>query len=607
MHIGEEVEHSVVVHKDRLHRDLARRHDEGVPAAAFVGQRERLAVLVQHGQAFEGVALVGGHGDGHSVALGGGLGRNGHGAVLIDAGRDLGVGNGDASAAASTTAAAAGGTAAGGRVCDADADLLFSDHTGICVDCGADQGHRALLITEAEGISADHGVGIILFQRPAYRSRVGRQLFRREGRAELVERRDLDRRQVERGIFPDGRGDAVCGDRGQPSRRRDRQGDMVAFDVAGTGVDLGRVLLQRLERSVFERNHIRSGADPFKAAAGHLSAVLVEAGGGELLREDRVLIQPQDKAVLPVGADGLEDGLLLGLDNDILRRLSGRSRSRLKDDVRIGRLRDAAGRNEQFSVFNRGISLIGVCQFPLDVGRDRAGIAVLVAGEQRDTGQVIGRALDSRRSAAVVVQLVQIRLRRHLYGQRLRRFVNRLSVLVLSDRVIQGNGIRADDKAGERAAADFGIALVRGEPPLEQFFVKRHVLAVLILGLHNERTQVEGVRRIIIIDEIGDRAVHGQRLELPLGQYLERHAVGLGVVYDGVDLIISRLGKFDVARGLVDGQAVVVLHAPSDSAGHVEILALLVLRGHGQTRNVGGVAAVVEVERLKAAAYGDRG
>ena len=382
---------------------------------------------------------------------------------------------------------------------------------------------------------------------------------------------------------------------------------MVAFDVAGTGVDLGRVLLQRLERSVFERNHIRSGADPFKAAAGHLSAVLVEAGGGELVREDRVLIQPQDKAVLPVGADGLEDGLLLGLDNDILRRLSGRSRGRLEDDVRIGRLRDAAGRNEQRAVFDHGVGLVGGRERPLDVGRDRAGIAVLVAREQRDAGQVIGRALDSRRSAAVVVQLVQIRLRRHLYGQRLRRFVNRLAVLVLSDRVIQGNGIRADDKAGERAALNFGIALVRGEPPLEQAFVERHVLAVLILGLHNERAQVEGVRRIIIIDEIGDRAVHGQRLELPLGQYLKRHAVGLGVVYNGVDLIISRLGKFDVARGFVDGQAVVVLHAPFDSAGHVEVLIVLVLGGHGQTLNVGGVAAVVEVERLKAAGYGDRG
>ena len=82
MHIGEEVEHGVVVHKDRLHRDLARRHGKGILSAALVGQRERLAVLVQHGQAFEGVALVGGHGDGHSVALGGGFGRYGDGAVF---------------------------------------------------------------------------------------------------------------------------------------------------------------------------------------------------------------------------------------------------------------------------------------------------------------------------------------------------------------------------------------------------------------------------------------------------------------------------------------------------------------------------------------------
>lgn len=44
-----------------------------------------------------------------------------------------------------------------------------------------------------------------------------------------------------------------------------------------------------------------------------------------------------------------------------------------------------------------------------------------------------------------------------------------------------------------------------------------------------------------------------------------------------------------------------------DSASHVEVLIVLVLGGHGQTRNVGGVAAVVEVERLKAPGYGDRG
>ena len=100
---------------------------------ALVGQRERLAVLVQHSQAFEDVALVGGHGDGHSVALGGRLGRYGDGAVLIDAGRDLGVGNGDASAAASASStAAAGGTAAGGRVCDANDNLCLL-YTSRCV------------------------------------------------------------------------------------------------------------------------------------------------------------------------------------------------------------------------------------------------------------------------------------------------------------------------------------------------------------------------------------------------------------------------------------------------------------------------------------------
>ena len=82
VNVGEEVEHGVVVHKDCLHRDLACRHDEGVLAAALLGQLERLTVLVQHGQAFEDVALVGGCRDGHSVALGHRLGRYSDSAVL---------------------------------------------------------------------------------------------------------------------------------------------------------------------------------------------------------------------------------------------------------------------------------------------------------------------------------------------------------------------------------------------------------------------------------------------------------------------------------------------------------------------------------------------
>ena len=36
-----------------------KKHDEGVLAAALVGQLERLAVLVQHGQTFEDVAFSG--------------------------------------------------------------------------------------------------------------------------------------------------------------------------------------------------------------------------------------------------------------------------------------------------------------------------------------------------------------------------------------------------------------------------------------------------------------------------------------------------------------------------------------------------------------------
>ena len=250
MHVGEEVEHGVVIHKDRLHRDLARRHDKGVPAAALVGQFECLAVLVQHGQTFKGVALVGGCRDDHSVALGCGFGRYGDSAVLYIIYRYRIAGCGEA--AASSATAAAGGTAAGGRVCDANDNLLFHDHIGVCVDRSTDQGHRAILITKAECISADNSVRIILFQRPSYRSRIGLQLFRSKGLAELIERRYLNCRQIQRSVFPNGRRNSVCGNRSQPSRGIDRQRNVVTLDVAETGIDLGRIFFQCLECSVFE-------------------------------------------------------------------------------------------------------------------------------------------------------------------------------------------------------------------------------------------------------------------------------------------------------------------------------------------------------------------
>ena len=48
MHVGEEVEHGVVIHKDCLHRDLARRHGKGILATALVGQLNFPAVLIDN-------------------------------------------------------------------------------------------------------------------------------------------------------------------------------------------------------------------------------------------------------------------------------------------------------------------------------------------------------------------------------------------------------------------------------------------------------------------------------------------------------------------------------------------------------------------------------
>ena len=84
--------------------DFGCRHGEGVLAIALVDQLHSIAAGVLHGNGVQLVALVRGDGDGHAVALGGVLGRNGHIAVLR-AGDGHGV----------TAAGRAGGGTAAGR------------------------------------------------------------------------------------------------------------------------------------------------------------------------------------------------------------------------------------------------------------------------------------------------------------------------------------------------------------------------------------------------------------------------------------------------------------------------------------------------------------
>ena len=87
----------------RLDLHLATGHGEGVLAVALVGELQRIALAVQHGDGADLVAAVRLDGDGHPVALGGVLGADGHIAVLR-------AGGGHGVAAAGR---AGGGTAAG--------------------------------------------------------------------------------------------------------------------------------------------------------------------------------------------------------------------------------------------------------------------------------------------------------------------------------------------------------------------------------------------------------------------------------------------------------------------------------------------------------------
>lgn len=92
----------------RLDLHLTAGHGEGVLAIALVGELQLIALAVQYGDGADLVAAVGLDGDGHPVALGGVLGRNGHIAVL-------GAGDGHRVAAATGRRTTARRTAVNGQ------------------------------------------------------------------------------------------------------------------------------------------------------------------------------------------------------------------------------------------------------------------------------------------------------------------------------------------------------------------------------------------------------------------------------------------------------------------------------------------------------------
>ena len=296
-----------------------------------------------------------------------------------------------------------------------------------------------------------------------------------------------------------------------------------------------------------------------------------------------------------------ENRLLLSLNNDILRSLSGRWRGCLQNDICIGRLRDAAFRNSQHAVFNRSLCLVIVCQSPLNIRRNREGIAVLVAGKQRNLGQVICHTFYCRRSAAVIIQLVQIRLCHNLHGHRLCRLVNLFALFIFSDRIGQSNGIGADHKAGNYVARNLGITLIRCQLPLVLTCIKRHILAVLILCFHLQRGQIKGICRIIIINQIRDGAGHRKGIEIPRRQNLQLYTIGFHTIDNCIDLIGAGGSKSDGSRCLINSNAIVLFRIPFNLSCYIEIVAFLILSSNGQRRDIGCVIAVIEIERLETA------
>ena len=226
---------------------------------------------------------------------------------------------------------------------------------------------------------------------------------------------------------------------------------------------------------------------------------------------------------------------------------------------------------------------------------------MLVAAEERDLRQVIGFAFDCRGSAAVIIQLIQIRFCRNIHGHRLCRLVNRFALSVFSHRIGQRNGIGADHKAGNDVLFNLGITLIGGQLPFVLVGVEGHILAVLILCGHFQRGQIKGIGRIVVINQIRDGSGNRKCIEIPFRQNLQLHAIGFRAVDNGIDLISARFRKGDGSRCRINGNAVALFRIPFDLSGRVEIVAVFILGGNGQLGNIGGVAAVIEIERIETA------
>ena len=247
----------------------------------------------------------------------------------------------------------------------------------------------------------------------------------------------------------------------------------------------------------------------------------------------------------------------------------------------------------------RCFCLVIVCQFPCNVIGYIKGICVLITCHQRNLCQVVCHTLYRIGCAAVIVKFIYTRLCHYLYGNRQRLLIYRFVIIIFSYRVIQCNCIHSHNKPCNCIPVNCGIVLIACQSPVILVCIKCIIMTILVCACDGKRRKVEGICRIIIVNQIGNCACYDKRIQIPFGKYLQCHSVGFLFVDNCINLIGSCFVEGNVACGFIYGNAVCFLCIPFYLVCYIKIVAVLILCGNGKIGNVCLIISVIQIEGIK--------
>ena len=224
---------------------------------------------------------------------------------------------------------------------------------------------------------------------------------------------------------------------------------------------------------------------------------------------------------------------------------------------------------------------------------------MLISCNQRNLCQVVCHTFYRIGCAAVIVKFIYIRLCHDLYGNRQRLFIYRFAIFVCSYRVIQCNCIHSHNKPCNCILVNCGIVISTCQSPVILVCIKCKIMTILVYACDGKRRKVKGICRIIVVNQIGNHACYGKRIQIPFGKNLQSHSVGFCAVYNGINLIGACFVKGNLACGFIYGNAVCFLCIPFYLVCYIKIVAVLILCGNGKIGNVCGIISVIQIEGFK--------